>query len=63
MALKIGDELINMIGEFATMNRSPDFKVKTNEHQQRAAKTRIGCHYSLNLAVGVSVGDVHGENC
>ncbi|VDK84591.1 unnamed protein product [Litomosoides sigmodontis] len=54
MAFKIGDELINMIGDFANMNRSPDFKVKTNENQQRAAKTRAGRHYSLNLAVGIS---------
>ncbi|EJD76247.1 hypothetical protein LOAG_16775 [Loa loa] len=54
MAFKIDDELINMIGDFANMNRSPDFKVKTTENQQKIARTRIGRQHSLNLAVGVS---------
>uniref|UniRef100_A0AAF5PUA5 Uncharacterized protein n=2 Tax=Wuchereria bancrofti TaxID=6293 RepID=A0AAF5PUA5_WUCBA len=54
MAFKIDDELINMIGDFANLNRSPEFKVKTNENPQKAAKAPINRQYSLNLAVGVS---------
>uniref|UniRef100_A0A915PXG1 Uncharacterized protein n=1 Tax=Setaria digitata TaxID=48799 RepID=A0A915PXG1_9BILA len=54
MAFKIGDELITMIGEFANMNRSPDFKVKTSENSQKVPKMRLGRQHSLNLAVGVS---------
>uniref|UniRef100_A0A0R3RRQ9 Uncharacterized protein n=1 Tax=Elaeophora elaphi TaxID=1147741 RepID=A0A0R3RRQ9_9BILA len=54
MAFKIGDELINMIGDFTNMNRSPDFKSKTSENVQKAARIRIGRRHSLNLAVGVA---------
>ncbi|VIO97841.1 Uncharacterized protein BM_BM9274 [Brugia malayi] len=54
MAFKIDDELINMIGDFANLNRSPEFKVKTNENPPKVAKAPINRQYSLNLAVGVS---------
>uniref|UniRef100_A0A8R1TWR6 Uncharacterized protein n=1 Tax=Onchocerca volvulus TaxID=6282 RepID=A0A8R1TWR6_ONCVO len=55
MAFKLGDELMHMIGDFANMNRSPDFKVKTNnENPQKALKPRTERIHSINLAVGVS---------
>ncbi|MCP9262749.1 hypothetical protein DINM_005720 [Dirofilaria immitis] len=54
MSFKIGDELIHMIGDFANMNRSPDFKVKTNDNIPKIPKQRTERIHSINLAVGVS---------
>ncbi|CAG9540789.1 unnamed protein product [Cercopithifilaria johnstoni] len=51
MAFKIDDELINIIGDFANMNRWPDFKIKQKTVLKKTPTER---QHSLNLAVGVS---------
>lgn len=48
---------MNMIGDFTNLNRTPDFKAKSDETSKNPALASVRTNerrHSLNLAVGVS---------
>ncbi|VDM98240.1 unnamed protein product [Thelazia callipaeda] len=45
---------LNMLGDFASINRSPDFNSKSSNDHSKSTRAQVGRQHSLSLAVGVA---------